>query len=77
VEDVVLNRREDATERMIEFAGPESRRRQAGSRQSGMAQRPVEKRLAHALVHGITQFIVEDTEEMRAQVAARAAARST
>ena len=32
---------------------------------------PVEKRLAHALIHGITQWIVEDTEEARQQVAAR------
>jgi 5-methyltetrahydrofolate--homocysteine methyltransferase len=71
VEDVVLNRREDATERMIEFAG--TLKAGAGKQEAANLEwrnAPVEKRLAHALVHGITQFIVEDTEEMRAQVAA-------
>nr|WP_205746717.1 methionine synthase [Duganella callida] len=70
VEDVVLNRREDATERMIEFAGT----LKAGGKQEAAnlewRNGPVEKRLAHALVHGITQFITDDTEEMRQQVAA-------
>ncbi|WP_229218650.1 methionine synthase [Rugamonas brunnea] len=70
VEDVVLNRREDATERMIEFAGT----LKAGGKQEAQnlewRGHPVEKRLAHALVHGITQWITEDTEEMRQQVAA-------
>jgi len=65
VEDVVLNRRPDATERMIEFAGT----LQAGSarEEQNLEWRidPVEKRLAHALVHGITQWILEDTEEAR------------
>jgi len=69
VEDVVLNRRPDATERMIEFAGT---LKAGGARQEqNLAWRdaPVGKRLAHALVHGITQWIVEDTEEARQQVA--------
>ncbi|MYM31041.1 methionine synthase [Duganella sp. CY15W] len=71
VEDVVLNRREDATERMIEFAG--TLKAGAGKQDAANLEwrnAPVEKRLAHALVHGITQWITEDTEEMRAQVAA-------
>ncbi|WP_343732719.1 methionine synthase [Duganella sp.] len=72
VEDVVLNRREDATERMIEFAG--TLKAGAGKQEAATLEwrnGPVEKRLAHALVHGITQFITDDTEEMRAAVAAR------
>jgi 5-methyltetrahydrofolate--homocysteine methyltransferase len=70
VEDVVLNRRKDATERMIEFAGT---LKAGGSKQEQNLEwrnAPVEKRLAHALVHGITQWIVDDTEEMRQQVLA-------
>jgi 5-methyltetrahydrofolate--homocysteine methyltransferase len=70
VEDVVLNRRPDATERMIEFAGT---LKAGGAKQEQNLEwrdAPVGKRLAHALVHGITQWIVEDTEEARQQVAA-------
>jgi 5-methyltetrahydrofolate--homocysteine methyltransferase len=70
VEDVVLNRRKDATERMIEFAGT---LKAGGNRQEAnleWREAPVGKRLAHALVHGITQWIVEDTEEARAAIAA-------
>ena len=65
VEDVVLNRRPDATERMIEIAAT----LKAGDKKEEATLEwrgePVEKRLAHALVHGITQWIVEDTEEAR------------
>ena len=70
VEDVVLNRREDATERMIEFAG--TLKAGGGKQEQNLEWRnaPVEKRLAHALVHGITQWIVEDTEEARQAVLA-------
>ena len=69
VEDVVLNRRKDATERMIEFAGT---LKAGGNKQEANLEwrnAAVEQRLAHALVHGITQWIVEDTEEARAQIA--------
>ncbi|MYM21543.1 methionine synthase [Duganella sp. FT135W] len=72
VEDVVLNRRDDATERMIEIAG--TLKAGAGKQDATNLEwrnAPVEKRLAHALVHGITQFITDDTEEMRAGVAAK------
>jgi 5-methyltetrahydrofolate--homocysteine methyltransferase len=76
VEDVVLNRRPDATERMIEFA---STLTAGGKKEASIAEwrgspenpLPVEKRLAHAMVHGITEFIVEDTEEARQQVMAK------
>ncbi len=68
VEDVVLNRREDATERLLELA--ESFKGQdTGPRSSkvDLAWRdlPVEKRLEHALVKGIDEFVVADTEEAR------------
>jgi 5-methyltetrahydrofolate--homocysteine methyltransferase len=70
VEDVVLNRRADATERMIEFAGT----LKAGGKQEAQnlewRSSPVEKRLSQALVRGITEWIVEDTEEARAAIEA-------
>ena len=66
-EDVVLNRRSDATERMLELA--ETYRGQGGAqaKEKDMSWRdaPVEKRLEHALVNGITEFIEADTEEAR------------
>jgi len=67
VEDVVLNRRPDATERLMEIA--EKMKGGTGDRGSGTESQklawrelPVAKRLEHALVHGIDQFVVEDTE---------------
>ena len=72
VEDVVLNRRPDAGERLVAFRRAGEGRRPQERRGPRLASRePVEKRLAHALVHGITAFIVEDTEECRAAIAAR------
>ena len=65
VEDVIWNRRPDATERLIEVAGHvkgESRKR---AEDLGWRKSPVEKRLEHALVHGVTDFIVADVEEAR------------
>ena len=70
VEDVVLNRREDATERMIEFAGTLKAGGKAQEQSLEWRNGPVEKRLAHSLVHGITNWIVEDTEEARQKIAA-------
>ena len=65
VEDVVLNRRPDATERMIDMAAT----LKAGDKKIEATlewrNEAVGKRLAHAMVHGITQWIVEDTEEAR------------
>jgi len=67
VEDVVLNRRLDATERLMEIA--EKHKKGARGQDNGNAlawrELPVRKRLEHALVHGIDQFVVEDTEEAR------------
>jgi 5-methyltetrahydrofolate--homocysteine methyltransferase len=70
VEDVVLNRREDATERMIEIAG--SLKADGKKEEVTLEWRndTVQKRLSHALVYGITQWIVEDTEEARQQLLA-------
>ena len=71
VEDVVLNRRSDAGERLVQFA--EQVKAGGKKKEEDLAWRadPVEKRLAHALIHGITNFVVEDTEECRAAIAAR------
>ncbi len=71
VEDVVLNRRTDATERLLEIAP----KYQGGNRESGIGNREsaewrgweVEKRLEHALVHGIDEFVEADTEAARAR----------
>jgi 5-methyltetrahydrofolate--homocysteine methyltransferase len=68
VEDVVLNRRPDSTERMIEFAATLKAGGKKEEQNLEWRNDPVEKRLAHALVHGITQWIVEDTEEARQHV---------
>ena len=66
-EDVVLNRRPDATERLLDARRPipAARRQEAKEVDLAWRERPVEKRLAHALVHGITDFIEADTEEAR------------
>lgn len=65
VEDVIWNRRDDATERLVDFA--DSFRGKSAKREVDLSWRdePVEKRLEHALVHGIVDYIEEDTEEAR------------
>jgi 5-methyltetrahydrofolate--homocysteine methyltransferase len=65
VEDVIFDRRPDATERLVEYA--EQVRGEGTRRELDLSWReaPVEKRLEHALVHGIVDFIEEDTEEAR------------
>ena len=70
VEDVVLNRRPDAGERLVEIA--ESAKGAAKDDSARLAWRalPVAERLSHALVHGITEFIVDDTEEVWQQIRA-------
>ncbi len=67
VEDVILNRRPDATERLLEIA--ETYRGKAKAREVDHAwrERPVGERLTHALVNGIDEFIEADTEEARCQ----------
>jgi 5-methyltetrahydrofolate--homocysteine methyltransferase len=68
VEDVVLDRRPDAGERLVQLA---ERRKGAGRRREedlAWREAPVEQRLVHALVHGVTDFVIEDTEEIRARI---------
>ncbi|MGC4026766.1 MAG: methionine synthase [Mesorhizobium sp.] len=66
-EDVVLNRRTDSTERMLEIAErfKGSGAKEAKEKDLAWREWPVEKRLEHALVNGITEFIDADTEEAR------------
>jgi len=70
VEDVILNRRRDATERLLEIAD-RYKGRKGENKVEDLAWRdkPVSDRLAHALVHGIDAFVEEDTEEARRQAA--------
>jgi 5-methyltetrahydrofolate--homocysteine methyltransferase len=67
VEDVIFNRRPDATERLVTLA--DNYRGEGTKRELDVAWRdaPVEKRLEHALVHGIVDHIEDDTEEARQQ----------
>ena len=65
-EDVVLNRRKDSTERLLEVA--ETYRHQKGQaqvRDESWRQLPVDKRLEHALVNGVNEYVVADVEEAR------------
>ena len=68
VEDLLLNRRDDATDRMVDIA---EKYKGKGKKQEAenleWREQPVQKRLAHALVKGIVNFIEEDTEEARQQ----------
>jgi len=68
VEDVIFNRRPDATERLVEIA--ERVRGEGTKRELDLSWReaPVEKRLEHALVHGIVDFVEADAEEARQQL---------
>ncbi|WP_227479904.1 methionine synthase [Xanthomonas vasicola] len=68
VEDVILNRREDGTERLLEIA-ERYKGTKGATRVEDLAwrEKPVRARLAHALVHGIDAFVETDTEEARQQ----------
>ena len=67
VEDVVLNRRADGTERLLEIAERyKGIKGEKAVEDLAWRERPVRDRLSHALVHGIDQYIVADTEEARA-----------
>jgi 5-methyltetrahydrofolate--homocysteine methyltransferase len=76
VEDVVLNRRSDAGERLVEVAETAKSGAKDESKKlewRGTPEHPVHvnQRLSHAMVHGITDFIVEDTEEAYQQILAK------
>ena len=71
VEDVVLNRRPDATERLLEIADNyKARKGEVVVENLAWREKPVRERLSHALVHGIDAFVDADTEEAR-QLATR------
>jgi 5-methyltetrahydrofolate--homocysteine methyltransferase len=65
VEDVIFNRRPDATERLVELAGTVQGEGTKRERDLAWRDASVEERLSHALVHGIVDYIEEDTEEAR------------
>jgi 5-methyltetrahydrofolate--homocysteine methyltransferase len=65
VEDVLLNRRDDATERLIDFAESVKAKDKTPVADKAWRKEPVEERLKHALVKGITDYIDVDTEEAR------------
>ncbi len=82
VEDVILDRQEPvgktdpddertSTERLVEYADSVKGSGTKKEEDLSWREQEVEKRLSHALVHGITQYIVEDTEEVRQKIAAR------
>jgi 5-methyltetrahydrofolate--homocysteine methyltransferase len=71
VEDVVLNRRADAGERLVEVAESAKGAAKDDSTRLAWRSKPVEERLSHALVHGITDYIVDDTEETYRAILAR------
>ena len=68
VEDVVLNRRPDAAERLLEIAEAAKGAAKDDSKKLEWRHAGVNARLSHALVHGITDFIVQDTEEAYQQI---------
>src|SRR5881397_359266 len=65
VEDVLLNRRDDATERLVEFAENVKAKDKTPVTHDAWRKEPVEERLKHALVKGIVDYIDTDTEEAR------------
>ncbi len=68
VEDVLLNRRDDATERLVDYAETiKGKGKAAKKADTQWRNAPVNERLTHALVKGIVEFILEDTEEARKQ----------
>jgi 5-methyltetrahydrofolate--homocysteine methyltransferase len=72
VEDVILNRRDDGTERLLEIAEKYRGDGKGVEKKEDLSWRdkPVNERLAHALVKGIDSYVIEDTEEARSQSSA-------
>ncbi len=67
VEDVLLNRRPDATERLLEFADTVKGEGKKQEKDIAWRGQPLQDRITHALVKGITEYIEEDVEEARHQ----------
>lgn len=65
VEDVILNRRSDATERLLDFAETVKKSGKTSREDDTWRNAPVEERLKHALIKGITDYIEQDVEEAR------------
>lgn len=65
VEDVLLNRRPDATERLVTFAETVKAKKEEAVEEAEWRKTTVEERLTHSLVKGITEFIEDDAEEAR------------
>jgi len=65
VEDVLLNRRPDATERLLAFADSMERKGKAAAKEDAWREGAVHDRLKHALIHGILDYIERDVEEAR------------
>jgi len=71
IEDVVLNRREDAAERLLEIAERFNKSEQTEDRAAAeWRSLPIRERITHALVKGIDAHVDDDTEELRAEIAA-------
>jgi len=69
VEDVILNRRDDATERLLELAETVRGNKKENVVDEAWRKDPIQERITHALVKGIDTYIIEDVEEARQQVA--------
>jgi 5-methyltetrahydrofolate--homocysteine methyltransferase len=69
VEDVIFNRRADATDRLVRFAATVAGRSTSPVADMAWRNQPVDKRLEHALVHGIVEFIEQDVDEARRALA--------
>ena len=65
VEDVLFNRGKDATDRLVKIADEYQGVKKVAKKDLSWREKTVEERLSHALVDGITDFVVEDTEEAR------------
>ncbi len=65
IEDVLFNRREDSTERLIEVASDAKSSAKAAALDMSWRENTVNERLIHALVHGLDEFVVDDAEEAR------------
>jgi 5-methyltetrahydrofolate--homocysteine methyltransferase len=65
VEDVILNRRPDATDRLLEVAGSVQGQTKAKTEDLSWREKPIVERLSYSLVKGVNTYIVEDTEEAR------------
>jgi 5-methyltetrahydrofolate--homocysteine methyltransferase len=64
-EDAVFNREDSATEKLLEYAESTGKKAKKVEDQEEWRKRGVRERLSHAIVKGITKFIIEDTEEAR------------